>query len=113
LRFVYGSVAILLAGDIEQQAEAALVESSADLRADVLKVAHHGSKTSSTESFIDRVQPGCAVISVGERSRFGHPHAVVTGRYLSRGVTLFQTGRDGTVSIETDGVSVAANTFRE
>ncbi|MFP5262125.1 MAG: ComEC/Rec2 family competence protein [Blastocatellia bacterium] len=113
LRLVYGSVAILLAGDIEQEAESELVESSADLRADVLKVAHHGSKTSSTESFIDRVQPRCAVISAGERSRFGHPHAAVTGRYLSRGVALLQTGRDGTITVETDGAAVAANVFRE
>jgi competence protein ComEC len=113
LRLVYGSVAILLAGDIEQEAERALVESSADLRADVLKVAHHGSKTSSTEGFIDRVRPRCVVISAGERSRFGHPHAVVTGRYLSRGVTPLQTGRDGTITVETDGAAVAANVFRE
>jgi competence protein ComEC len=111
LRFVYGSVAILLAGDIEREAEDALVQSGTDLRADVLKVPHHGSKTSSTPGFIDRVQPRCAVISVGERSRFGHPHDVVTSRYLSRGVTLFQTGRDGTVTIETDGASVGATAF--
>jgi competence protein ComEC len=113
LRFVYGSVAILLAGDIERETEDALLRSGIDLRADVLKVPHHGSKTSSTESFIDRVQPGCAVISVGERSRFGHPHAVVTERYFSRGVRLFQTGRDGMVTIETDGATLYAATYRD
>jgi competence protein ComEC len=113
LRFVYGSVAILLVGDIEREAEYALVQSGMDLRADVLKVAHHGSKTSSTESFIDCVQPACAVISVGERSRFGHPHAVVTERYLSRGVRLFQTGRDGMVTIVTDGATLNASAYRK
>lgn len=113
LRLVYGSVAILLAGDIEKEAEDALVQSSMDLRADMLKVPHHGSKTSSTESFIDRVQPACAVISVGERSRFGHPHEVVTQRYFSRGVRLFQTGRDGTVTVETDGVTLGVSAYRK
>lgn len=113
LRLVYGSVALLLTGDIEQAAEERLIESGVNLRADILKVPHHGSKTSSTEAFIDAVQPRCAVISVGERSRFGHPHANVVSRYVERGVRLFQTGRDGTVTIETDGRSLEMRTFRE
>jgi competence protein ComEC len=113
LRLVYGSVAVLLTGDIEQAAENALVESGVNLRADVLKVPHHGSKTSSTEAFIDAVQPRCVVISVGERSRFGHPHAAVVNRYVERGVRLLQTGRDGTVTVETDGRSFEVTTFRK
>jgi competence protein ComEC len=112
LRLVYGSTAILLTGDIEQPAEAALVASGADLRADVMKAPHHGSKTSSTDAFLDRVRPRCAVISVGERSRFGHPHEVVLERYVSRGVRLLQTGRDGTVTIESDGASLTVSTYR-
>ena len=113
LRLVYGSVSILLAGDIEKQAETALVQSGIDLRADVLKVPHHGSKTSSTESLLDRVQPRCAVISVGERSRFGHPHEVVTARYGARGIHLYQTGRDGTVTVETDGNTLGVTSYRK
>ena len=113
LRLVYGSAAILLAGDIEREAEDALLQSGVDLRADVLKVPHHGSKTSSTERFIERVQPACAVISAGERSRFGHPHAVVTERYFSRGVRLFQTGRDGMITVETDGETIDAAAYRK
>ncbi|HKP85750.1 MAG TPA: ComEC/Rec2 family competence protein, partial [Blastocatellia bacterium] len=112
VRLVYGSVAILLAGDIEQGAEESLVASGVDLRADVLKVPHHGSKTSSTDAFLDKVRPRCAVISVGERSRFGHPHAVVVNRYLERGVRLFQTGRDGMVTAETDGTTLDVVTYR-
>jgi len=112
LRLVYGSVAILLTGDVEAPAEAALIASGVDLRADVLKVPHHGSKTSSTGAFLDRVRPHCAVISVGERSRFGHPHKIVVERYLSRGIRLLETGRDGTVTIDTDGVSFDVRTYR-
>jgi len=111
LRLVYGSQAILLAGDVEQQSEEQLVRSGDDLRADVLKVPHHGSKTSSTDLFLDAVRPRCAVISVGERSRFGHPHASVVSRYLQRGVRLFQTGRDGTVSVRTDGATLDVTTY--
>ena len=113
LRLVSGSVSILLAGDIEQAAEDSLVASGADLRADILKVPHHGSRTSSTEAFINAVNPEYAVISVGERSRFGHPHPAVVQRYLARGVKLLQTGRDGMVTVETDGSSFDVRTYRK
>jgi len=113
LRLVYGSVSILLAGDIEQSAEDSLVRSGANLRADLLKVPHHGSRTSSTEEFIDAVNPRYAVISVGERSRFGHPHASVVNRYLMREVKLFQTGRDGMVTVDTDGSGLDISTHRK
>ena len=112
LRLVYGSISILLAGDIERNAEDSLVASGVDLQADVLKVPHHGSKTSSTEAFIDAVNPRYAVISVGERSRFGHPHASVVDRYKAHGVNLLQTGRDGMVTVETDGSAVNIASFR-
>ncbi|HXG95191.1 MAG TPA: ComEC/Rec2 family competence protein [Blastocatellia bacterium] len=112
VRLSYGSVSIMLAGDIEEASERAIIESGANLRSDVLKVPHHGSKTSSTESFINAVAPRCAVISVGERSRFGHPNREVVDRYLARGVRLFQTGRDGTVTVETDGVTLAVGTYK-
>lgn len=113
LRLTYGSMSILLAGDIEQAAEAGLVMSGLDLRADLLKVPHHGSKTSSTEAFIAAVNPRWAVISVGERSRFGHPHASVVDRYLSHNVRLFQTGRDGMVTVRTDGSTLEIDTYRK
>jgi competence protein ComEC len=113
LRLTYGSVSFLLAGDIEQSAEESVVTSGADLRADVLKVPHHGSRTSSTEAFINAVNPKCAVISVGERSRFGHPHPSIMNRYLERGIKLLQTGRDGMVTARTDGSALEVETFRK
>ena len=102
----------MLTGDIEEPAEAAIIASGVDLHAEVLKVPHHGSKTSSTSAFLDRVGPRCAIISVGERSRFGHPHKIVVERYLSRGIRLLATGRDGTVTIDTDGASFDVRTYR-
>jgi len=103
LRLVYGSISILLAGDIERNAEDTLVAAGVNLKADVLKVPHHGSRTSSTEAFVDAVNPAYAVISVGERSRFGHPHASVVEQYKARGAQLLQTGRNGMITFESDG----------
>jgi competence protein ComEC len=113
LRLVYGATAILLTGDIEREAEEALVKSGVELRADVMKVPHHGSKTSSTRGFLDVVKPRYAVISVGERSRFGHPHAPVVARYRERGVELLQTGRGGMVTVQTDGTDFTVRRYRE
>jgi competence protein ComEC len=112
LRLVYGSISMLLTGDIEKASEDALLVSGVNLKADVLKVPHHGSKTSSTEAFIKAVQPQCVVISVGERSRFGHPSQAVINRYREIGARIFQTGRDGTVTVETDGTTINISTHR-
>lgn len=112
LRLVYGSISVLLAGDIERNAEESLVASGVDLKADVLKVPHHGSRTSSTDAFVDAVNPKLAVISVGERSRFGHPHASVVNRYMTRGIELLQTGRNGMVTVETEGAAINVTTYR-
>ena len=112
LRLSYGARSALLAGDIEGSAEHALVESGAALQADVLKVPHHGSRTSSSAPFIDAVRPSSVVISVGERSRFGHPHADVLERYLTRSAKLYQTGRDGMVTVETDGATIDLRTYK-
>jgi len=109
LRLSYGGNAILMTGDIERESEESLVQSGVNLRADVLKIPHHGSKTSSTEAFLDAVKPRLAIISVGERSRFGHPHAVVVERYQKRGVNLLQTGRDGMICVQSDGVTLDVN----
>jgi competence protein ComEC len=112
LRLAYGSISILLAADIEQNAEESLVISNANLKSDILKVPHHGSRTSSTDAFVDAVNPRVAVISVGERSRFGHPHASVVNRYLERGIKLLQTGRDGMVTVTTEGSSIDVTTYQ-
>jgi competence protein ComEC len=103
----------VLAGDIEQAAEDSLVATGLDLRADLLKVPHHGSRTSSTEAFIDAVNPRYAVISVGERSRFGHPHATVVNRYLACDVKVRQTGLVGTVTVETEGSTLDVGTYKK
>lgn len=103
LRIQYGERSILLTGDIEQGAERALVMSQQQLHADVIKVPHHGSKTSSTEAFVSATKPQVAIISVGRTSRFGHPHKEVVERWQSSGATVLTTGRSGTITVTTDG----------
>ena len=87
--------AALLAGDIELPQERALLERGAPLRAQVLLVPHHGSRTSSSEAFLDAVRPRWALVQAGYRNRFGHPAAPVLARYAERGAEVVATDRCG------------------
>ena len=90
---------ILFTGDIEEKAERAIMRSGADLHATVLKVPHHGSKTSSSTGFLLAIHPSLAVISVGKDNRYGHPHPAVVDRYTHSGIPFKETSYDGTVSL--------------
>lgn len=103
LRISHGARAFLFTGDVERLAEAALEASTADLRAEVLKVPHHGSRTSSSEMLLSRVAPWIAVASQGRGNTYGHPHPEVVARYAAREVPLLLTRSLGGVVIETDG----------
>ena len=104
LRLVYGRRAILLTGDAEREREAELVALRArDLRADVLKVGHHGSRTSSTPAFLAAVRPEVALVSTGARNRFGHPHPEAEAALAHVGASLFRTDLHGGVVVDTDG----------
>jgi competence protein ComEC len=95
----YGEIVLLLTGDVEAAGEAALDAP----RVFALKVAHHGSRSSSTPELLARTAPRIAVVSVGDHSRFGHPHPEIVARYQRAGVTLLRTDRDGAVTLSTDG----------
>jgi competence protein ComEC len=101
-----GQVSFLLTGDIEAEVEKALAHSPFDLRATVLKSAHHGSKTSSEAQFLTAVDPQIVVIQVGQDNRFGHPHDEVIQRYQERGLTILRTDQLGTIEFITDGEQV-------
>lgn len=110
LRLVYGGRSVLLTGDIEQRAEMELTGST-NLSADVIKVPHHGSRTSSTASFVDMVNAKYAVISVGRTSPFGHPHPEVVEGWKESGASVMTTGQRGTVSISTDGSDLQVSDY--
>ncbi|KAA0254841.1 MAG: DNA internalization-related competence protein ComEC/Rec2 [Acidobacteria bacterium] len=95
LRASLGGRTALLTGDVEAAAEADLASRGAPLRADVLKVAHHGSGTSTTPGFLSRVAPRVALVGVGRRNRFGHPSPAVLSRLSEAGAKVLRTDRDG------------------
>jgi len=105
VRVEFGDARLLLTGDAEADEEAWLLRHhpAASLRADVLKVAHHGSATSSTEAFLDAVRPRIALVSVGRTNRYGHPTPTVMRRLLARGATVLRTDQLGVVRLRTDG----------
>ena len=103
LRVEGGGRSILLTGDIERAQEAALVDSGAPLRSDVLIAPHHGSRTSSSPAFLDAVAPATAVFQAGYRNRFGHPAAEVLDRYRARGIGLVTSPACGAWEWRHDG----------
>ncbi|HTO11773.1 MAG TPA: DNA internalization-related competence protein ComEC/Rec2 [Candidatus Binatia bacterium] len=103
LRLEFGRVAVLLTSDVERAGEHALITSGAPLGATVLKVPHHGSRTSSSPELLAAVRPALAIVSVGVRNAYGHPDAGVLARLAAAGADLYRTDRDGAVLLETDG----------
>jgi len=105
VRLSFAGRRVLLAGDVEAQGEAELLGRrglGGDVAADVLKVPHHGSRTSSDDEFLSAVQPTVAVASLGYRNRFGFPHPEIAARYQQHHVPLLRTDRDGAVQIVVD-----------
>lgn len=107
LKIRYGEITVMLTGDIEREGEYELVKMYRSkknfLLTNILKVAHHGSATSTTEVFLNYVQPEVAVISCGLNNRYGHPHPVVLRRLRNYGVEVYRTDRDGTIEVVIDG----------
>ena len=110
LRIDFGSTSFLFTGDAEDWSEYMMIDSRVNLKADVLKVSHHGSGTASTEEFLKAVQPEYAVISVGKNNEYGHPHRNVLDRLSSIGASVLRTDELGTIIIESDGKNI---TLRE
>ena len=112
MRVCYGRHAFLLSGDVERQVEWQMADAGALARCDVLKVPHHGSRTSTTEDLLNAVRPQVAVISAGADNSYGHPHAAVLERLAQHGVQVLRTDRDGLVAIRSDGQRLTVDTGR-
>jgi competence protein ComEC len=107
----HGDVAMLLTGDISAEVEGTLVPRLSPARVRILKVAHHGSRTSTGQQLLDAWKPQIAVISCGRGNRFGHPAAEVLRRLEDAGVDVYRTDRDGQIVVTTDGVVVDVATY--
>lgn len=102
-RLDYGSFSFLLPGDAEEQTEHRLLTKDLNLRAEVLKVSHHGSKYASAADFLERVKPKVAIISCGEWNRYGHPAQQVLDRFKAADTKLYRTDLQGEITITTKG----------
>ncbi len=109
-RFQYGKASMLFAGDLEWEGERELLEAGVDVSATVLKVGHHGGKTTSSDEFLEAVRPKIVVLSAEYPSSGGLPNAATLERLRRSGADIFWTGRDGAVTIETDGSTVFVST---
>ena len=112
-RVRYGGVSFLITGDLITENEAQILREGVDVSSTVLKVAHHGSKTSSSEEFLRAVNPKCAVICVGYGNNFGHPRAEILERLENLPTKIYRTDRDGLIKFKTDGKNLRVETFNK
>lgn len=109
IRLEHGNCSFLFSGDAEQSAEQDVLQNGIAVQADVLKVGHHGSKSSSSSAYLDAIEPTYAVVSCGEGNSYGHPHAETLNNLRSRGVQLFRTDEQGSIVATSDGNTLTWN----
>jgi len=105
-KLIFGQTSFLFTGDAETEVEDELIGGGVNLKADVLKVAHHGSRNATSQNFLEKVQPKFAVISVGADNQFGHPNAMTVKRLENIGAEILRTDKDGDIKIKSDGVEI-------
>lgn len=106
IKLVNGNTSFIMAGDAEKLSENEMCSNDIDIDVDVLKLGHHGSRSSTSDKYLDEVTPDYAVISVGEDNRYGHPHEELLKRLSDAGSKTFITYDTGAVTIHTDGASL-------
>jgi len=112
MRLQMKGTTILLTGDIEQEAEYRMINKGVPLKADVIKIPHHGSASSSTQAFLEKVQPRYAILSVGGQNLGRLPHSEVLRRYEQLGTVIFRTDEHGAVTFMTDGERIEIDTVQ-
>lgn len=113
MKLTYGGISFLFTGDAEKSAESTMVNSGQKIQSTILKVGHHGSDTSSTEAFVNAVNPKAAIISVGENSQYNHPNESVIDRYTKKDIDLYATNAHGTIIVTTNGKTYDINTNKD
>ena len=110
-KLTFGENSFLFSGDIYKSIEKMLLEKGIDIDSDVLKIGHHGSKTSTAENFIEKVSPEIAVISTGKENRYGHPHQETLDTLEKYGINILRTDRDGDIKIISNGTNYEVSNF--
>jgi competence protein ComEC len=111
IKLRFKNVSVLLTGDIGKEAEGRILRQGHPLKADILKIPHHGSSSSSSPPFLERVKPTYAILSVGERNIGRLPHPEVLKRYQQLGSRIFRTDKQGAITVITDGENIEVDTF--
>jgi competence protein ComEC len=109
VKVTFGNTSFLLTGDAEAVSETQMLSKGLDLSATVLKVGHHGSESSTGQSFLDKVNPKYAVISVGENNSYGHPTQETMSRLEAKNIPVYRTDENGTVVATSNGTNVSFN----
>ncbi|MFH1873969.1 MAG: DNA internalization-related competence protein ComEC/Rec2 [Pseudomonadota bacterium] len=109
----FGEQKILLTGDLEATGEQILTEKGVNLKSQVLKLGHHGSKTSTTSEFLEKVSPEIAVITVGQGNKYGFPNEVVLDRLQERRIKIYRTDLEGMITVKTNGHNLDVSTYVE
>jgi competence protein ComEC len=112
IKLTYGKTSFLFTGDAEDVSENEMLAGGYDLKADILKVGHHGSNSSTTEAFVTAVKPSYAVISVGRGNDYGHPHEELLSRLSEAGIKVYRTDESGTMVFTADGDNIEVKTER-
>lgn len=109
IKLTFGNVSYLFTGDAEKESEDEILNNNIDISADVIKIGHHGSSTSTSSKFLEAVNPKYAVISLGKDNSYGHPHKEVLARLKLSEVTIYRTDTSGNIVSKTDGSSIVFN----
>jgi len=112
LRIEFGTTTFLLAGDAETKSEGEQLANNLPLQADVIKIGHHGSRTSSTQAYLNAVSPSYAIISCGTGNTYKHPHVETLERLEAMGVEIYRTDLNGTIIFTTDGNEIQISVQR-
>lgn len=106
IKIEYGKTSFLFTGDAEKDIEKEILSTNEDISADIIKVGHHGSSTSTTKDFLNKVNPSIGVISVGEDNTYNHPNDDTINHLNENKVTIYRTDKDGTVILSSDGSNI-------
>ncbi|MDD3303429.1 MAG: ComEC/Rec2 family competence protein [Clostridia bacterium] len=113
IRITFENTNYIFTGDAEKESEDEIIKNNSDISADVLKVGHHGSKTSSSAKFLTAVNPKYAIISLGKNNSYGHPHKQVMDRLSVANIPVYRTDEKGTIVLKSDGDVIQFNVKKE
>ena len=106
IKIQYGKTSFLFTGDAQKDVEKEIIASNEDIGADVLKIGHHGSSTSTTKEFLNKVHPSIGLISVGSDNNYDHPNMDTLKRLKDNNVQIYRTDKQGTVILSSDGSTI-------